>query len=93
MARGTIAHIRDLVRAVDYVVTAHAADELDDDQLSILDLEAIIFSGAIVERQRDQASGETKFVIPGATTEGAEAECVVKIGATGRLIVITVYRD
>ena len=69
-----------------------AADELEDDQLSIYDLEAVILSGAIVELQRDQATGETKYVIRGRTTEGAEAECVVKIGTTGRLIVITVYR-
>lgn len=93
MARATITRIRDLVRQINYVVTAHAADELDDDQLSIHDLEAVILTGAIIERQRDQASGETKLVIRGSATSGAKAECVVKIGPTGRLIVITVYRD
>ena len=92
MARTTIARMRDLIRDLDYVVTAHAADEPEDDQLSIHDLEEVVLSD-IVERQRDQTSGEIKYVIRGTTVGGTEAECVVKIGATGRLVVITIYRD
>jgi hypothetical protein len=71
----------------------HAADELDDDGLTIDDLEAIILSGDIVERQRDRANGEAKFVIRGSTLAGEDAECVVKISPSGRLHVITVYLD
>ena len=93
MARTTIARMRDLIRDLDYVVTAHAADELEDDQLSIHDLEAAVLSGDIVERQRDQTSGEIKYVVRSTTAGAVEAECVVKNGATGRLVVITIYRD
>ena len=74
-----------------YVVSTHAAEELDDDDLCILDLENIILTRQITERQRDAETGETKCVVAGATLDGASAEAVVKIGATGKLIVITVY--
>lgn len=39
MAHLTIGRLRKLIRALNYVVSAHAAEELDDDNLSILDLE------------------------------------------------------
>jgi Domain of unknown function (DUF4258) len=72
--------------------STHAADELDDDNLSILDLENIILTGQIVERQRDAQTREVKCVVAGVTLDGSAAETVVKVGFTGRLIVITAYR-
>lgn len=87
----TITHFRNLVRAKQYVVTAHAAEELEDDDLSILDLEHIVLTGVIIEWQHDQVTAENKHLIVGGTLHGFEAETVVKIGATGKLIFITVY--
>ena len=66
--------------------------ELEDDNLSILDLENIILIGQVTERQRDSQSREVKCVVAGATLDGSAAEAVVKIGFTGKLIVVTVYR-
>jgi hypothetical protein len=91
MAQATITQIRHLIRSLRYVVSTHAADELDDDNLSILDLESIVLTGEIIERQRDAKTRETKYVIVGATLGGQAAETVVKIGPSGRLIVITAY--
>jgi len=73
------------------VVSIHAAEELDDDNLTILDLENIILTGKIIERQRDRQTREVKCVIRGFTLDDLEAETIVKIGRTGRLVVITVY--
>lgn len=87
----TITHLRNLVRAKNYVVSHHAADELEDDNFTILDLESIVLTGAVIERQHDQKTDETKHIINGRTLEGHEAETVVKIGFTGTLIFITVY--
>ncbi len=87
----TISHIRDLVRALNYVVSIHAADELHDDNLSILDLENILLTGRIIERQRDRHTRETKVVVAGLTLDGAAGETVIKSGPTGTLFVITVY--
>ena len=91
MARAAISQLRYLIRTLNYVVTAHAAEELEDDELSILDLENIILTGEISRRQRDAKTREAKFVIAGATLSGAAAETVVKLGPTGKLVVITVY--
>ena len=47
MAHPTINHLRNLIRTLNYVVSTHAAEELEDDELSILDLENIILTGQI----------------------------------------------
>lgn len=92
MATVTIARLRELIRTLDYFVSTHAADELEDDDLTILDLESIFLTGRIRERQRDRKTNEAKFVVRGLTLEGEAAEAVCKLGPGGKLIAITVYR-
>ena len=87
----SIAHFRQLIRTLSYVVSTHASDELDDDNLSILDLENVVLTGQIAERQRDRVTRETKYVIQGNTLDGNAAEVVAKVGHTGRLFIITIY--
>ena len=89
--RLSITRTRDLVRSLNYVVSLHVAEELEDDKLTILDLENIILTGRIVERQRDRQTRETKVLIRGRSGDGREAEVVVKLGPTGALYIITVY--
>jgi len=91
MAQATISQFRHLIRTLNYVVSTHAAEELEDDNLSILDLENIVLTGQITERQRDAQTREVKCVVAGITLDGSAAEAVVKVGFTGKLIVITVY--
>ena len=59
-----ISQIRELVRSLNYVVSIHAAEELDDDNLTILDLETIILAGEISQRQRDRQTREVKVRRP-----------------------------
>lgn len=91
MAQSTISQFRHPVRTLNYVISTHAAEELEDENLSILDLENIILTGRVKERQRDSQTREIKCVVAGITLDGAAAEAVVKIGVTGRIIVITAY--
>ena len=91
MAQSSISRIRDCIRSLNYVVSIHAAEELDDDDLTILDLENIILTGEITERQRDRKTREIKFVVRGFAIEGQTAEAVVKFGYLGTIFVITVY--
>ena len=91
MAHPTINQLRNLIRTLDYVVSTHAAEELEDDDLTILDLESIILTGQITERQRDAQTREIKYLISGSTLDGTQAQAVVKVGFTGKLIVITSY--
>ncbi len=92
MAQATINRLRDLIRALNYAVSIHATEELDDDDLSIFDLENIILTGAIVERQRDRKTREVKYIVRGYTLSDVSAEAVVKITPDGTLFVLTVYR-
>ena len=91
MAQATISQFRRLIRTLNYVVSTHAAEELEDDNLNILDLENIVLTGEVIERQRDAKTREVKCVVAGITLDGTAAEVVVKVGLTGKLIVITVY--
>jgi len=91
VARATINRLRDLIRSLNYAVSIHAAEELDDDNLTVFDLENIILTGAIVERQRDRQTREVKYIVRGNTLSDVPAETVVKLAPEGTLFVITVY--
>lgn len=93
MVPATIRQFRHLIRTLNYLVSTHAAEALDDDQLSILGLENIILSGQITERQRDFTTREVMCVVTGAALDGSCAEAVVKVGFGGKLVVVTVYRS
>lgn len=83
--------MRDLVRASEYVLTVHGADEVEADGLSIFDVEHCVLTGRIVRRQRDRITGEWKYLVEGRTLTGTRATVVAKIGPTGKLVFITVY--
>ncbi len=91
MTQVSIGHLRHLIRTLSYVVSTHAADELEDDNLTVFDLENIVLAGQVTERQRDRITRETKYVIRGQALDGRAAETVVKVSHTGKLFVITVY--
>jgi Domain of unknown function (DUF4258) len=91
VAQATTNRLRGLIRSLNYAVSIHAAEELDDDNLTIFDLENLILTGAIVERQRDRQTREVKYIVRGHTLSGVPAEAVAKIAPDGTLFVITVY--
>jgi hypothetical protein len=51
----------------------------------------IILTGQITARQRDTRTRKVKYVVDGITLGGESAQAVVKVGFTGKLIVITCY--
>ncbi len=84
--------LRAKIEAGDYVVTVHADDEMNDDGLSVFDLESVVLGGTIVERQRDRETREQKYVIHGEGTDGSPVGVVTKFGVTGRAVIVTVFR-
>lgn len=44
--------MQEKIRTLDYVLTLHAEEEMEDDELSILDVEQAFLTGEIIERQR-----------------------------------------
>ena len=50
--------MRERVRTSQYVMTTHAEEEMQDDDLTVFDVENCLLTGAVVERQRDWDTGE-----------------------------------
>ena len=75
MAQSTIVHIRDLVRSLNYVVSLHAAEEPEDENLTMSSSPSILSSRLcascgrpgvrVREVTRSFGSGETLLVIEG----------------------------
>lgn len=95
MTARTLNRIRDTIRRRQYVLTLHAEEEeeeMDNDGLSIFDVESIVLTGEIVEQQRDRGTREVKYLIRGDTLASKEQGVVVaKFGMTGKLVILTVY--
>jgi len=72
-------------------MTYHTRKEMNDDGLTIYDVERGILTGAIMERQRDRTTGEPKYRLRGHTITGMDMEVLAKFSPTGKLVVITVY--
>jgi uncharacterized DUF497 family protein len=83
--------MRELVLSGLYVMTVHGQEEMEADGLTLHDVEHVILTGEIVERQRDQQTGEPKYLIEGGSMSDERATVVAKIGPTERLVIITVY--
>ncbi len=75
--------IRENVRALNYVMTIHAEEEMENDGLSILDVEQAILNGTIVERQSDIETTESKYAIVGKTFDDTNIVVVAKLAITG----------
>ncbi|NEN95578.1 MAG: DUF4258 domain-containing protein [Moorea sp. SIO1F2] len=83
--------IQDKILRQQYVMTIHADEEMDDDNLMLADVEQAILTGEIIERQKDRATAEYKYRIQGYSTDGDPVEVIVKLGSSGKVIIITVY--
>jgi hypothetical protein len=83
--------MREKIRQSQYVMTLHAEEEMNDEGLTIYDIERCILIGEILERQKNSVTAEWKYRIKGETLGGGEVEVVAKLSHTGKLVVITVY--
>jgi len=61
------------------------------DNLAIWDVESVILTGKIVQRQKDRMTSENKYRLRGEALSGSSVEVLAKFGVTGKLVVITVY--
>ena len=84
---------RDKIRRRRYVMTVHAEEEMDDDRLSVFDVENAILTGQILERQRERRTREWKYVISGHATDGLSVGVIGKLSPSGHLVILTTYRE
>lgn len=61
MFERVLRQMREKIRTRQYVMTLHAEEEMNDDGLSIFDVERAILIGQIIERQEDRITGEWKY--------------------------------
>ena len=59
----------------------------------IFDIERVVLTGSIIERQKDQDTAEWKYLVEGETIAGNSSVVVAKISVTGKLVIITVYLE
>ena len=85
--------MRGKIRNRYYVMTIHAEEEMDADELSIFDVESGILTGNISERQKDRDSEEWKYLIEGQTLLGESIVVVSKLSVTGKLVIVTIWRE
>lgn len=72
-------------------MTAHAVEEMAEDALDLVDVEAALNSGDIAKIERDDPRG-TRFTIHGYNADGDRQVGVVgRFTGTGRFLIITVY--
>ena len=84
--------MREKIRNFEYMMTLHAEEEMENDALSVFDVENAVLTGEIVERQKDVETGEWKYLLAGQTLDKVSIIIVVtKLSLTDKLIIITVY--
>jgi hypothetical protein len=83
--------MQEKIRTRQYVMTLHAEEEMNDDDLTIFDVERGILTGQIIERQQDHQTGEWKYLVQGRTVADSVVVVVGKLSPTEKLVIITVY--
>ncbi len=92
MPRRIIDQIRVAIRDGAYDMTVHAVEEMAEDGLDLVDVEAAILSGRVAKREKDDPRG-TRYAVHGAGTDGTTSEGTVgRFTETGRDLIITVYK-
>ena len=76
------------VRSRYYVVTLLAEEEMENNTLTIFDVENGILTGEIIEREKDEDE-EWKYLVRGQTLTEEEVIVVVKLSSSGKLVIIT----
>jgi len=71
----------------------HGEEEMDEEGLSIFDVESAILTGTIIERQKDKEKEEWKYLVRGQTIDGSVITIVAKLSQTSKVLVITIYKE
>jgi len=84
--------MQEAIKNRQYIMTLHAEEEMEDDNLSIFDIESVVLTGKIIKRQKDQITKEWKYLVKGKSISIGLAIVVAKLSITGKLVIITVYK-
>lgn len=91
MASRELERIRNAILDGRYVLSEHAYEEMEEDNLDVLDVESAILTGDI-ERALTMDPRGTRYVVVGkATDQETPVGVVVRFVEHDQLLVITVY--
>lgn len=93
MFERVLRRLREKVRTAEYVITLHAEEEMEADELTIFDIESALLSGRVVERQREAGTREVKYLVRGRDLDNEAVVVAVKLGPRGKMVILTVYRE
>ena len=79
--------MQEQIRTRQYVMTLHAEEEMNDDGLTIFDIERAILTGELIERQEDHHTGEWKYLVSGSAIDSRLTIVVGKLSVTDKLVV------
>lgn len=93
MFERVLKQMREKIRTRQYVMTAHAEEEMDEDDLTIFDVERCILTGEITEKQKDPETKEWKYVVKGHSLSGDGVITVTKLSPVGKLVILSVNAE
>ncbi|MBU4270954.1 MAG: DUF4258 domain-containing protein [Planctomycetes bacterium] len=91
MAGRGLERIRDAILDHRYSLTEHAYEEMDEDNLDVLDMEAAILTGEIDQVLTVDPRGTRYVVVGNATDQQTAVGVVVRFVERDQLLVITIY--
>ena len=93
MFERVLRRFREKIRTGEYVMTVHAEEEMEADDLTIFDVESAVLSGRVVERQRDRETREAKYLVRGRGLDDEAVVVVAKVSSTRKMVIVTAYRE
>ena len=91
MASRDLERIRNAILDGRYTLTEHAYDEIEEDNLDVLDVEAAILTGQIDQVLTLDPRGTRYVVIGNATDQSTPVGVVGRFVEHDQLLIITVY--
>jgi len=91
MASKELERIRDAMLDQQYTLTEHAYDEMEDDNLDVLDVEAAIVTGEMDAVLTKDSRGTRYVVVGTATDQSTSVGVVLRFVAHDHVLVLTVY--
>ena len=87
MPRRILDQIRVAIRDGAYDMTVHAVEEMAEDGLDLMDVEAAILNGRVIKREKDDPRG-IRYTVHGAGTDW-----ITPVGTVGRFTETGRYRS
>lgn len=73
-------------------MTIHAVEEMAEDQLDLVDVEAAVLNGRLIKTERDDPRG-MRYTVHGTGADGTtHVGTIGRFTEAGRYLIITVYK-